>query len=280
MLSKHLLEQEIGKSIHYFSKIAEQNNLIFVLSILYSSMINCFRTIFILLLLPSFLFSTTFGQLNSPVDSVSSFSNTIAFFQQTVGPDVHLFTGKEYVNYPAGIKSHPFFETDQMRYNEIFYDGSFYTSIPMLYDIVKQELIIDRPGKDVPMQLVSEKIKYFSQGGHKFQNMPTVIGKEEVSTSTIYEIILDGDVGVLAKRIKNIKKGMRPEDPSFFGEEDEFFIRNNKTLYPVSNKNDVLQAFSNKKAQVKSFIRKNSFKFKKKIEQELVATTTFYVKLN
>ncbi|MEO8859886.1 MAG: hypothetical protein ABI358_00555 [Ginsengibacter sp.] len=209
----------------------------------------------------------------------TSFLNTAAFFQNEIGPGLHLFTGKEYINYPAGIKGNPFFETDQMRYGEIFYDGVLYDHIPFLYDLVKQEVIISRYTSNERMQLVGEKIKYFSQNGHHFQNILSTEGKDETLTNTIFDAVFEGAASVLAKRIKHIKKGMRAEDPNSFVEEDEFFIRNQDALYPVTNRSDVLNIFKDQKEKIKVFIRKNSFKFRKKIEKELMTTTAYYVTL-
>ncbi len=243
-------------------------------------MTNCCRSPLIVLFFCLCAFTNGNAQVkSSDAQQSSSFLNTVAFFQNEVGTGLHLYTGKEYISYPAGIKGNPFFESDQLRYGEIFYDGVLYEHIPMLYDVVNQGIIISRYNSDERMELVREKIKYFSQNGHHFQNILSTEGKDETLTHTIYEVIFEGNTSVLVKRIKTIKKGMRAEDPNSFVAEDEFFIRNQNALYPVTSRSDVMNAFKDQKEKIKIFIRKNSFKFRKKIEKELIATTAYYITL-
>ena len=65
----------------------------------------------------------------SAAEQSVSLKNSIAYFQNEIGEDAHLYTGKEYFSYEKGIKGHPFFESPQMQNSDIFYDGILYTNI-------------------------------------------------------------------------------------------------------------------------------------------------------
>lgn len=239
----------------------------------------CFSLTFLLLTIV-FPFSNTTAQTSTTFNQSDSFINVKVYFQDETREDAHLYTGKEYIKYAASIKGHPFFDTDQMQKGEIFYNGTLYENVPLLFDIVSQEIVIKRYNQDERMKLLNEKVKYFILNGHRFENIFLAEGKDENISNTIYDIAFDGKASVLIKRVKHIKNGLKAEDPTSFVEEDEFYIRNGKSLYAVANKSSVMQAFNDKKESIKTFIRKNKFRFKKNIEKELIMTATYYSILN
>jgi hypothetical protein len=243
-------------------------------------MTNC-RCLFISVLLLSFFASNkTNGQTSSSSDQSASFKNTLTWFQNEIGEDAHLYTGKEYTPYEKGIKGDPFFVSAQMQSSDIFYDGTLYTNIPLLFDIVRQEIVVNRYNQNVRIQLLSEKVKYFTLEGHRFENIALAEGKEEYSSNGIYDVLFDGKASVLVKRIKRIKNPVKAEEPPVFVEEDVFYIRNGNSLYAVDSKGSLLQALNDQREPAKSYLRKNKFRFKKNIEKELIMIAAYYSTLN
>jgi hypothetical protein len=223
-----------------------------------------------------FPFNKTVAQTSATQSEPDSFIHAKAFFRDKIKEDAHLYTGKEFIKYSVNIKGHPYFETDQMQNGTIFYDGTLYENIPLQYDITGQSVVINRFNTDERILLLDEKIKYFTFDGHRFENIFSVEGKDENITNTFYDVMFNGKASVLVKRIKHIKNGLHPEDPASFVEEDELYVRNGKNLYAIDSKNSALQAFSDKKDLVKTFIRKNKFRFKKNTEKELIIIADYY----
>ena len=150
----------------------------------------------------------------------------------------------------------------------------------MLYDIVRQVVVINQYQQDKRIQLLTEKVEYFIFNGHRFEIISQT-GEEAVSTSKgLYDIAFTGKASVLVKRIKSIRKGLRAEDPNSFKEEDEYYLKKGKSLYNVSDKKSVLDVFNDKKDLVKTFTRKNNLKFKKDIEKDLITAAAYYSTLN
>jgi hypothetical protein len=232
------------------------------------------------LLLTLFTLSETNAQSISEGSRSEALMNVQNYFQNTIGEDAHIFTGREYLGYAAFIKGHPFFLTDQMQQCEIFYDGTLYENIPLLFDIVSQKIVINRYNQNDTISLLNAKIKYFVLQGHRFENLSFSEGNEEIIRQGIYDILLAGKVNLLVKRIKNIRDGLKATDPVSFVEEDEFFVKRGKDLIQVYSKNSVLEALNDKSNLVKIFARKNHFRFKKNIEKELLQTVAYYFKLN
>lgn len=197
------------------------------------------------------------------------------YFLNEEGVATHLYTGKEYVGYEKTIKGDPFFATSEMEGNSLFYDGSLYENVPLLFDIVSNQIIINRYHDNLKIKLLSEKIKYFTLAGHRFENVD-MAQKDGTIANGIYDLVVDGKIMVFVKRSKRIVNSMKAEEPPKFVEDDEFFIQNGNTFYPVEGNSSLLQALSDKKNLIKIFIRKNKFKFKKNIEKEIIMTAAYY----
>ena len=242
-------------------------------------MIRGFETAFILISI-LFSFINTSAQTSPAESNLNSFISAQAIFQNEIKADSHLYTGKKFIPYSFNIKDHPFFETDQMQSGDIFYDGTLYKNILFLYDLVAQTLVINRFNSDERIQLLNEKIKYFTFDGHRFENIFSTGERDESITNTFYDVMFTGKASVLIKRIKHIKSGLKVEDPTAFLEEDELYVRKGKNLYAIDSRNSVEEAFNDKKALIKTFIRKHKFRFKKHIEKELLTTAEYYSKLN
>lgn len=235
---------------------------------------NCLSYLFIILIINLSPFYTI-GQINAHASQSITFLNAKEFYQNTIGADSHIYTGEAYYGYNSNIKGTPFFISDSMQPNDIFYDGTLYKNVPLLFDIVKQKVVITRFENNERIQLVNAKIKYFTSDGHKFENILQQTPGENISAN-MYEVMFNGKASVLIKRIKRIKESIRAEGPTNFIEEDQIFIKKENNLFEIRNKKSVLDAVADKKKLVKSYVRKKKFRFKKNIEKELVATAAYY----
>jgi hypothetical protein len=242
-------------------------------------MLNCCCSFISVLLLSVFTLAKTSAQTSIPVDQ-SPEKNVIEYFQKEMGENAHLYTGKEYTGYSNGIKGFAFFLTDQMQSGDIFYDGTLYSNIPLLFDIVRQEVVINRYNQEARIKLLNEKLQYFTFSGHRFENIALSAGKDESLGNDIYDVVFNGKASVFVKRIKRIKNPIRAEDPPVFVEEDVYYIRNGSNLYAVDSKNSLTGAMSDKKDLVKNYIRKNKFRFKRNIENDLISVAAYYSTLN
>lgn len=205
-----------------------------------------------------------------------AYKNIKAYYEKEIGGDSHLFTGKEYPPYKSGIQGSQFFISPQMQNSTIFYDGAVYEDVPLLFDQVRQVVVINRYEDNTRIKLLNEKIKYFIISGHRFENIILSEGNIEDINSGFYDIIFSGRASAMVSRIKKVEMTLNPEDPPKFTERDKIFIRNRNIFFPVDNTASIIRALNNKKDLVRTFIRKNKFRFKKNTEEELVKTVTYY----
>lgn len=235
---------------------------------------NHLRYLFIIFVIGLFPFYSS-GQISTASNESISFLNSKELYQNAIGADSHLYTGEAYYRNGVSLNGNPFFMSDSMQRNDIFYDGTLYKNVPLLFDIVKQEVIITRFHSNEKIQLVDAKIKYFTFAGHRFENFLQETTDKNISNN-IYDVIYSGKVSVLVKRLKMFKPGLAPEDPHRFVKIDKIFVRRDSNLFEIKNKNSVLDAFADKETLVKSFTRKHRFRFKKNKEKELIMTAAYY----
>ncbi len=240
---------------------------------------NCLYPFVLITLLFDFSILTAQTSLPSTSGQAASYENITAYYQNEMGADSRLYIGKEYPAYKSGIQGTQFFVSPEMQNGTIFYGGVLYEGVPFLFDVVRQDVVINRYDDNTRMKLLNEKIKYFIISGHRFANITIPETDNGDGTSGFYDILLDGKASVLVSRIKKIEMTLNPEDPPKFTERDKIFIRNANRMYTIDKTNSILKALNNKKEALKIFIRKNKFRFKNNIEEELVKTVAYYESL-
>ena len=234
-------------------------------------------------ILPALLFIFHFDKAKAQNEtgiSSTSLQFTKIYFQNEIKGDAHLYTGEAYAKYDPGVKGDPFYLFNQMQNGDIFYDDVLYKNIPLLFDIVRQKVIINRYHDDTRIQLLNEKIKYFTLGNHRFENFAQASGKDGSISKDIFEVVFTGKASILAQRVKTIKHGLQADDPYNFAEDDVLYVRNGNNLFQINNRKAVLPAFDDKKELIKIFIRKKHLRFKKNIEKDLVMVAAYYDTLN
>jgi hypothetical protein len=205
---------------------------------------------------------------------------TINLYKKNLKENLRLYYGSEYITAANGIKGNPFFKYDTLQTGCVFYNGVLYNEVPLLYDIYQDAVVINDYTNSYPIKLVSEKIDYFKLNTHSF----TRIVSNNASTSFnsgFYEILFNSDKAmVLVKRIKKVSAGSRAEEPQMFVQKDQIYIKNNNAYYPIKDKRDVLNAFTDKKDAIKKYWTENNFNSKKDLETVVVKTTAYYMQLN
>jgi hypothetical protein len=121
-----------------------------------------------------FLLPATPGFSQSGADT--SFSNVarknaVALYEHALRSQSRLYNGSKYVAPNHTLEEHPFFSSDDWLVGAAFYDGEYFENIALMYDLHNGALITEHLPSGQPIQLVSEKLKYFSIGRHYFERI-------------------------------------------------------------------------------------------------------------
>ena len=105
-------------------------------------------------------------------DSLSyakSVQHAVDLYHQFMNDEKSLYNGSQYLIYTQTIQEGiPFFETTEFVKGDVTYNGILYENVPLVYDILKEELITRIPTNNYTVMLVNDKVSSFALLNHKF----------------------------------------------------------------------------------------------------------------
>ncbi|MBD2757329.1 hypothetical protein [Spirosoma validum] len=220
-----------------------------------------FSTVAIVLIF--FLSNGVFGQMAKPIDSsfvYAARSQATALYERTVKMQAHVYEGNQYINHDPRIKIHPYYVVDSLQVGTVVYKGIQYRDVAMIYDIVRDELVVQPPGGGYRLRLETDKISAFSLGPHRFAR---IVGDSVAGIRTgFYEIIYNGKAKALAKRLKTIHEDI--SGGTYKGDylqKDRYIIQKDGAFYEVKSKRSVLNLFPDQAKELRKYARANRLKF-------------------
>jgi hypothetical protein len=196
-----------------------------------------------------------------------------------MGQNSRLYTGAQYLRNNQRAKGTAFFGSDTFLPGSVYYNGALYRNIPLLYDLVSDEVIINDYANSNTLQLVKEKVRYFSVGGHYFVFIIPERSFTSFMKTGFYELLYNGSVGLFAKHEKKLVFPYGSEDQPQYVRSDFYYLKLNNVFYEVATKRSLLDLLQDKKDQLKKYIRDNRLSFNRRFEEALLKTTQYYAQL-
>jgi len=240
-----------------------------------------YRFISIVLACTCFLF--TKGQVisNDTLFLQQAVDSTVSVHRTSLRENLRLYNGIAYNVTYDGAKGFPYFDSESMQKGNIFYDGTLYNNVPLFYDLVSDELITESYDHQYNIQLLSDKISYFTIAGHQFVYLLKDSTHGAFMNTGFYDLLYRNKSLVLVKREKKLKEIAKAEgiDAKFIPYAF-YFMRLNDTYHKINSSATLLDAFGDKKNIIRSYLRKNNFRFKKDPENTMVKAAGYYDQLN
>ncbi len=215
-----------------------------------------------------FFFSKTFAQ---QVDfSVDSNSYLPQVFYKTFNRDLPIYNGRLFSGYPSGIKGTAFFNDIQKEIGTAVYDGIAYKNLPLIYDVITDELIV-RSDDNLPYVLFSDRVSAFT-----FRDFTFIRIDNGILPKGFYQVLERGTLTFLCKRQKIIKEsivGMSLERD--FLVTDKFYVLKDNKFYPVTSRKTFYKTIKEKKQLVAKALRSRNIKFKN--DPEAFITTGIHI---
>ncbi|HMH24463.1 MAG TPA: hypothetical protein VK563_21925 [Puia sp.] len=191
--------------------------------------------------------------------------NTIQCYHNFMGEQALIYNGIEHIDYPV-MTGHPYFDAGGVQKGSVVYDGILYDDMPMLYDLVRDQVVIfNFSGESI--SLSGEKIKEFSLPGHRFINSP----------SGFYELLCSGTVTLLAKRTKTVEESIVDLTVVYTAiEKDHYFIIKGGVNHPVANLNSMLEILKDKRKEIRQDLRRKKIKYRKEHDRAMVSAVQYY----
>jgi len=198
-------------------------------------------------------------------------------YNQFIEKESRLYNGIEHLGYLYTIKGYAYW-LEKMKKGTIVYDELEYTNVPMLYDLVKDQVIIMHYNHIIMLGLVSEKVKEFTLADHHFIRLDSIAHPSLITG--FYDEVYKGRLTVLVKRKKFIEERIKDELEREFLKDDRYFIVKDDTYYAVKSYKTLLTILDNKTTGIKQYLRKNRIKYKKDPETAIAKATAYYDSLN
>lgn len=227
--------------------------------------------IFILILVSQYAHGQPTGADSSFVRAARN--QAVRQYEQALQPQAHVYEGDQYINHDPRIKVHPFYQVDSLQMGTVVYRGVTYRDVPMLYDIVRDELVVQPPGGGYRLRLRTDKIAAFSLGPHQFSRL---VSDSLAGVRTgFYEVIYAGRVNALAKRQKTVHEDISSGSyKADYLTQDRYLIQKEGIFYPVKTKRSVLALFPDQARGLRKYLRTNHLKFRDEQRGQTIAQLT------
>ena len=224
------------------------------------------------------VFFSASAQINvSDTNDQKAILQTIEIYSKALGNQSPIYNGREYLSYPAIIQEgHVFYETNSFINGTVRFDGMVFNDVPIMYDILKDQLIIQHYNRVFKINLASEKVDYFILDKHTF----IYLDSGNSINPGFYEKLYHGKSMALAKRIKEIKEETGDLQLTLsVVQKNSYYIKKEDKYYNIRNSSELMSLLKDKKKEIQQYLNKNYIRFKRQPEQALAMAMERYDQL-
>lgn len=205
-----------------------------------------------------------------------------AHYQKAIGVQTHLYSGPEYyVPSKSYVQGHPFFTDKSYQNGQLTYDEARFEEIPMLYDLVLDQLLIINQGSGHAQFLVKDRVASFVLNGHTFVRLQPDSGNLADLQPGFYDLRYNGQAAdLIIKRGKYLYE--RTSSDGLEGEyrvANKYYILKADEFHPVSSKASVLRVLQDQKKPLRKFASTQNLKFSNNREDAILQLLRYYDKL-
>src|SRR5689334_11435513 len=161
-----------------------------------------------------------------------------------------LYNGVEHLGYVYKIKGHAYFLQRDLSTGTIEYDELEFANVPMLYDLLKDQVIIQYLDGFSKIGLISGKVRSFNLLNHHFIRLSADSTSGSPIITGFYEKLYTGNIKVLAKRGKFIEETIKEEVEREFIETNTVFIQKEGRYYAIRTYKTLLTVLKDKAPQL------------------------------
>jgi hypothetical protein len=215
-----------------------------------------------------------FGQ-SPPNDSLVQLaeSRAIAFYHEYTGVESPLYYGRLNVPYDPKLKGSPYFQSAEIADGSVWYDHQPYSGIPMQYDQVRDQLIVEGLNGYL-IVLYNDRVGEFTLYGHRFIFLSRAV------PDGFYDLLESGKVTIYAKREKKIEESITGDEIIHtIAAKDFFYAVRDGQFHSCGSQKSLLSLLVDRKKEIKTYMRSNRIRFKKNPEQAILKITAYYNQL-
>lgn len=210
-----------------------------------------------------------------------AFENAIGLYKATIKENLGLYSGSLYVGLSVKTKGFPYFKNERVSIGNILYDDFYYQNVLLLYDIIKDEVIVEDYSKLNLLKLSGEKISQFSFPGHLFVKLSKDTSEYSIPETGFYELLNNGKTKVYVKRKKTMQEvNSNGVIITEIEEKNFYYINIGNGYFPVKSKASILKALKDHKKELTRYMKTFDFKYSANREKMILLLVEEFDKLS
>jgi hypothetical protein len=194
-----------------------------------------------------------------------------------------LYRGTQYIDYDYTVqKGQPFFGPDSIRDGSVWYGGVAYDHIRMLYDLVKDQLVILDPYNIYKIALYMELVDSFALDGHTLVRTRDSLAPSWLR-STYVEPIYRGSLVLLKRERKFLHENIVISSDNirlFIDGNSDYYLKKGGGYHAVNTREALFDLLKDRRPEIKRLVRKSKLKWHKDKEQLLQLVVAWYDSAN
>ena len=204
----------------------------------------------------------------------------LALYDSATIESQHLYNGPQYFIYDSPAEEHQFYRTEEWEIGSVLYDGQLFRGVPLLYDIVKDQLVARYKQGFGNVALQSQKVGYFTLPEHTFVRVEADTGRVEGLRTGFYDQLYTGKTKVVAHRTKERQQDLSDRRVIIkFPQKDAFYLYKAGEYHPVRTKKSVLTYLEDQKRPLKKYLREHTLSFRDNREAAILGLAAYYDEL-
>lgn len=231
------------------------------------------------LALPGYMVAAQDTAINNHFTAVAV-HQAVSSYHHYIDKQSRLYNGIEYVGYSPKIEGIPYFQENTWQRGSIVYDGIAYDTVQMMYDIVKDRVVILHFNNFFRVALFSEKVTSFSLLGHHFIRIERdSLGKSPLATG-FYDQLYTGPTSMLVRRTKFIEETVKETVERKFLEQDYYYLYKNGSYHIIRTQKGLFALLKEHAREIRQHLKKKKLKFRKDKENSILQAAIYNDSLN
>jgi hypothetical protein len=238
------------------------------------------------LLLSTLTAVRTEAQSSLKDNSISDSADAVALrqYHSYVSPEVGLYRGIQYIDYDFSVqKGQPFLGPDQVRVGSVWYGRMRYDHVPMLYDLVKEQLVVMDPFNVFKISLYMDLVDSFALDGHVYFRIRDSLAPSSMR-SGFWDRIYPGRLVVLKRERKALNENIMitPDNVRYFIDGSvSYYFQKGSVYHPVNDKKELFDALKDRRrSEIRRVMRRSGLDWRDNKEQLIQLVAAWYDGVN
>ena len=197
--------------------------------------------------------------------------------QRTDGP---IYNGEMHYPHPKFKNDgHAFFVNNGFTKGSVVYDGLRYENIKLMYDLVRDQLLLLNADSVGGIVVQPEHVDFFSLHEHNFVAIKPTTASKNI-TPGYYDLLYDGRIRLLARREKKVTENVTQFIEKEVEETVRYYVYKDSVYTQIKGKNDIIKLLHTNQKENEDYIKANKLDFNRKKEDAFLKLVSFHDSLN